>query len=190
MIEKYYEEEIRYLYESGRQFAKAHPDQARFLNIDAVGDRDPHVERLFEGFAFLAARIREKLDDSFPELSGGMIDLLWPHLQQEIPSLAIVDFKPREGYLSETKVLPRGTELLSKPVGADNVICTFSTTQPLTLNPIALTGVEKQVTTKGKGRSRSPSDSNRGSPGQRYALSRSGSTCMPKCRSLSRSMSS
>ena len=85
MIEKYYEEELRYLYESGRQFAEAHPDQARFLNIEAVGDRDPYVERLFEGFAFLAARIREKLDDSFPELSEGLVDLLWPHLQAGDP---------------------------------------------------------------------------------------------------------
>src|SRR5512147_115338 len=125
MIEKLYEEELRYLYESGREFARAHPDRAQFLNIEAVGDRDPHVERLFEGFAFLAARIREKLDDSFPEFSGGLIDLLWPHLVQEIPSLTMVEFKPREGYLSETKVLPRGTELLSKPVGQENVICTF-----------------------------------------------------------------
>ncbi|MBN1130946.1 MAG: type VI secretion system baseplate subunit TssF [Chitinispirillaceae bacterium] len=151
MIEKYYEEELRYLYDSGRQFAKAHPDQARFLNIDALGDRDPHVERLFEGFAFLAARIREKLDDSFPEFSGGMIDLLWPHLQQEIPSTTMVEFKPREGYLSETRTLGRGTELLSKPAGPDNVICTFSSTQAVALNPVALTAVEKKVDTKGKG---------------------------------------
>jgi type VI secretion system protein ImpG len=151
MIEKYYEEELRYLYESGRQFAKAHPDQARFLNIDAVGDRDPYVERLFEGFAFLAARIREKLDDSFPELSEGLVDLLWPHLQQEIPSVAMVEFKPRSGYLSETKVLPRGTELLSRPVGPDNAICTFTTTQEVPLNPLSLAAVEKKVDTKGKG---------------------------------------
>jgi type VI secretion system protein ImpG len=150
MVEKYYEEELRYLYESGRQFAKAHPDQARFLNIDAVGDRDPYVERLFEGFAFLAARIREKLDDSFPELSEGMIDLLWPHLQQEIPSVAIVEFRPRSGYLSETKVLPRGTELLSRPVGPDNAICTFTTTQELPLNPLSLASIEKHVDSKGK----------------------------------------
>ena len=73
MIEKYYEEELRYLYESGTEFAKAHPDRAQFLNIDSVGDRDPYVERLFEGFAFLAARIREKLDDSFPQLTEGII---------------------------------------------------------------------------------------------------------------------
>ena len=151
MIEKYYEEELRYLYESGRQFAKTHPDQARFLNIDAVGDRDPYVERLFEGFAFLAARIREKLDDSFPELSEGMIDLLWPHLQQEIPSVTMMEFKPRSGYLTETKTLPRGIELLSRPVGPDNAICTFTTTQEVPLNPLSLTAVEKSVDTKGKG---------------------------------------
>ena len=86
MIEKYYEEELRYLYDSGKEFARAHPDRAQFLNIDAVGDRDPYVERLFEGFAFLAGRIREKLDDSFPELTEGLINLLWPHFSHVIPS--------------------------------------------------------------------------------------------------------
>jgi len=30
MVEKYYEEELRYLYESGREFAKAHPDRRSF----------------------------------------------------------------------------------------------------------------------------------------------------------------
>lgn len=150
MIEKLYEEELRYLHESGRQFAQAHPDQARFLNIDAVGDRDPYVERLFEGFAFLSARIREKLDDSFPELSEGIVDLLWPHLQQEIPSLAMVEFRPRSGGLAETRVLARGTELLSRAVGPDNVICTFSTTADVALNPLALAAVEARHDTKRK----------------------------------------
>ncbi len=88
MIEKLYEEELRYLYESGREFSKAHPDRAQFLNIDSVGDRDPYVERLFEGFAFLTARIREKLDDSFPQLTEGIINLLWPQLLLEIPATA------------------------------------------------------------------------------------------------------
>jgi type VI secretion system protein ImpG len=112
MIEKYYDEELRYLYESGREFAKTHPDRARMLNIDAVGARSPQVEQLFQGFAFLTARVREKLDDSFPEFSEGLIDLLWPHLQQEIPSAAIVEFKPRPGSLQETKLLARGAEVI------------------------------------------------------------------------------
>jgi type VI secretion system protein ImpG len=150
MIEKYYEEELRYLYESGREFARAHPDRAQLLNVDAVGDRDPYVERLFEGFAFLAARIREKLDDSFPELTEGLFNLMWPGLLQEIPSVAIVQFKARTGLLQETRVLPRGSELLSSPVGPELAICKFTTTSDVRLNPLSLSNVVKTVDTKGK----------------------------------------
>jgi type VI secretion system protein ImpG len=150
MIEKYFEEELRYLYESGKEFAKAHPQRAQYLNIDAVGDRDPYVERLFEGFAFLAARIREKLDDSFPELTENLINLLWPDFLQEIPSLTIVQFKPRQNFLQETRVLPRGTELLSNAAGPESVICRFATTQEIRFNPVNLVSVEKKVDTRRK----------------------------------------
>lgn len=149
MIEKYYEEELRYLYESGREFARAHPDRAQFLNIDAVGDRDPYVERLFEGFAFLAGRIREKLDDSFPELTEGLINLLWPHFHHAIPSLTIIECKPRKGHLQEMRKLPRGSELLSNPVGADAVTCRFLTTTDILLNPISLLSIDKSVDGRG-----------------------------------------
>ncbi|MBD3321337.1 MAG: type VI secretion system baseplate subunit TssF [Chitinivibrionales bacterium] len=150
MIEKYYEEELRYLYESGKEFAKAHPDRARFLNIDAVGDRDPYVERLFEGFAFLAARIREKIDDSFPELTEGLMGLLWPQLLEEIPSLALVEFTPRRGFLQSTRTIERGAEILSSPAGPESAICRFSTTQDVTIGPYSLKRVEKKVDSRGK----------------------------------------
>ena len=151
MIEKFFEDELRYLYESGREFSKAHPDRARFLNIDAVGDRDPYVERLFEGFAFLAARIREKLDYSFPELTEGLINLLWPGFQQDIPSLCTVEFKPRRGHLHETRILPKGSELLTNAVGPEAVVCKFITTQDVKLNPLSLHSIEKKVDTKNRG---------------------------------------
>ena len=150
MIEKYYEEELRYLYESGKEFAKAYPDRAQFLNIDAVGDRDPYVERLFEGFAFLAARIREKIDDSFPELTESLINLMWPNFLKEIPAVAVVQFAPRAGLLQETRVLPRGSEILSNPVGPEHAICRFTTTADVRLAPITLDSIEKSVDTKGK----------------------------------------
>jgi type VI secretion system protein ImpG len=149
MIDKYYEEELRYLYESGKEFAKTHPDRARFLNIDAVGDRDPYVERLFEGFAFLAGRIREKLDDSFPELTEGLIDLMWPQFLQEVPSLTIVQFRPRPGLLNDTRTLARGCEVLSGPVGAESVPCRFITAQDVRLHPLTLRTVDKSVDTRG-----------------------------------------
>lgn len=150
MIEKYYEEELRYLYESGKEFAKAYPDRARFLNIDAVGDRDPYVERLFEGFAFLSARIREKIDDSFPELTESLVNLMWPNFLKEIPAVSIVQFTSRAGLLQETRVLPRGSELLSNPVGPEHAMCRFTTTADVRLAPLSLHSIEKSVDTKGK----------------------------------------
>jgi type VI secretion system protein ImpG len=149
MIEKYYEEELRYLYESGREFARAHPDRARFLNIDAVGDRDPYVERLFEGVAFLAARVREKLDDGLPELTESLINLMWPQFLEEIPSAAIVQFRPRPGLLHDTRVLPRGCEVLSGPVGPEAVSCRFITTEDVRLSPFTLRAVERASDTRG-----------------------------------------
>ena len=38
---RYYEAEMRYLREAGKEFARAHPDRAALLNIDRVGKRDP-----------------------------------------------------------------------------------------------------------------------------------------------------
>ncbi len=67
---RYYDAEMRYLLEAGEEFARAHPEQAAMLNLDKAGARDPFVERLFEGFAFLMGRMREKLDDDLPELTG------------------------------------------------------------------------------------------------------------------------
>ena len=39
---RYYEAEMRYLREAGKEFAQAFPERARMLNIDRIGDRDPH----------------------------------------------------------------------------------------------------------------------------------------------------
>ncbi|MDG5814746.1 type VI secretion system baseplate subunit TssF [Chitinispirillales bacterium ANBcel5] len=138
MIEKYYEEELRYLYESGREFANAHPDRAHYLNIDSVGDRDPYVERLFEGFAFLAARIREKLDDTFPQITEGLSNLLWPQFLQVIPSVTILQFGARTGMLQEARTIPARSEVLSGPTGPESVTCRFTTTNPVVINPIEL----------------------------------------------------
>lgn len=145
MIEKYFEEELRYLYESGCEFAKAHPDRANYLNIDSLGDRDPYIERLFEGFAFLAGRIREKLDDTFPQLTEGLTNLLWPQFLLEVPSLAIVQFESRTGVLQESKTLPVRSEIMSGPVGKESAVCKFTTTAPVVLNPINLVSVNRQT---------------------------------------------
>ncbi|WP_142915314.1 type VI secretion system baseplate subunit TssF, partial [Klebsiella pneumoniae] len=91
LTQRYYEAEMRYLREAGKEFAQAYPDRAAMLNLDKPGARDPYVERLFEGFAFLMGRLREKLDDDLPELTEGLVSLLWPHYLRTIPSLSVVE---------------------------------------------------------------------------------------------------
>ena len=141
MIRRYYEDELHYLYEAGKEFARAHPEEARYLNIESVADRDPYVERLFEGFAFLTGRIRERLDDELPELTEALFNLLWPHFLKPIPSLSILEFTPRPGLVQKTTVFPAGTEVRSAPVGDESAICRFRTTQDVRLQPMSLKDV-------------------------------------------------
>jgi type VI secretion system protein ImpG len=139
---RYYQEEMRYLHEAGEQFAKSHPDEGKLLSVGGLTDRDPYVERLFEGFAFLTARIRERLDDEMPQYTDGLLGLLWPHLLRPVPSLSVVEFRPTPGLVSTTTRIPRGSEVRSAPVGEENTVCRFVTTQDVRLQPLHLTDVK------------------------------------------------
>jgi type VI secretion system protein ImpG len=138
-ILRYYEAEMRYLREAGKEFAQAFPDRARMLNLDRIGDRDPHVERLFEGFAFLMGRLRQKVDDELPELTEGLVSMLWPHYLRMIPSLSILELTPANGALQAHANLAAGLEVLSDPVGEEAVQCIYRTTQAVDLYPLKLT---------------------------------------------------
>ena len=138
LILRYYESEMRYLREAGKEFAKIHPDRASLLNLDRVGDRDPYVERLFEGFAFLTGRLRQKIDDDLPELTESLVTLLWPHYLRLIPSLSIVELTPNYTTLSREEVIPKGLQVQSEPLGHVGTRCPFRTTQDVTLRPIKI----------------------------------------------------
>ena len=139
---RYYDAEMRYLREAGQEFAEAFPDRAAHLNLDKPGARDPYVERLFEGFAFLMGRLREKLDDDLPELTEGLVSLLWPHYLRTIPSLSIVELAPEMGEMKRNKLIATGFEVLSQPIGSQQTRCRYTTTQDLTLRPLALDSVQ------------------------------------------------
>ncbi|OJB39296.1 type VI secretion protein ImpG [Burkholderia ubonensis] len=145
-ILRYYEAEMRYLREAGREFAHAFPDRARELGLDRGGERDPHVERLLEGFAFLMGRLRHKLDDELPELTEGLVSMLWPHYLRMIPSLSILELTPDTGVLQKHETLSAGLEATSGPIAtgagegaATHVECVYHTTQPIDLYPLTLT---------------------------------------------------
>ncbi|EPN29297.1 type VI secretion protein, partial [Pseudomonas syringae pv. actinidiae ICMP 19096] len=124
----YFDAEMRYLREAGKEFAEAFPDRAARLNLDKPGAQDPYVERLFEGFAFLMGRLREKLDDDLPELTEGLVSLLWPHYLRTIPSLSVVEMVPALAQMKSSEVICKGFEVLSQPIGPQRTRCRYTTT--------------------------------------------------------------
>ena len=50
----------------GAEFAREFPKIAGRLGMENLEVADPYVERLLEGFAFLAARVQLKVDAEFP----------------------------------------------------------------------------------------------------------------------------
>ena len=130
-----YERELTFVREMGREFARKYPKIAGRLLLEADKCEDPHTERLIEAFAFLSARIHRKIDDDFPEITQSLLNILYPHYTNPIPSLSVVRFDPAVknipagGYRIE-----RDVPLFSKPV--EGIPCQFSTTSPVTLWPI------------------------------------------------------
>ena len=122
---RYFDAEMRYLREAGKEFAQAFPDRAAQLNLDKPGAQDPYVERLFEG-------------DDLPELTEGLVSLLWPHYLRTIPSLAIVELMPDVSQMKGSESIARGFQVLSQPVGPQRTRCRYCTTQDLPLQPLTL----------------------------------------------------
>jgi type VI secretion system protein ImpG len=142
MLNKYYQDELTFLREMGKEFSQTWPDLAHML---AERGSDPDVERLLEGFAFLAARIRQKLDDEFPEVTHGLWNLLWPHYLRPIPSTSVLEFKSVPGAVRDKVHIPRGTGIASIPV--EGTRCRFRTCYGVDLYPMELTdaGIEEKA---------------------------------------------
>ena len=132
----YYERELIFIRQSAQEFARLYPAAAGRLLLEPNRSVDPHVERLLEGFALLAGRVQQKLDDEFPELTETTLGVLYPHYLSPIPSMSIIQFEldHERGQFPDGFTIPRGSKLRSTPVS--DVACKFRTCYPVTTWPI------------------------------------------------------
>lgn len=153
-LDQYYASELQYLADAGREFAKLHPQEAALLNPDNVQARDPHVERLFQNFAFLTGRIRAKLDDELPELSQSLLALLSPHYSRPIPSLATVQLMPDFTQLTASDRVEAGRSVKSRPLdvskSAPPLTCSFRTCYAVDLQPLELVSASLSAPVEGR----------------------------------------
>jgi type VI secretion system protein ImpG len=138
---EYYNRELRYLRELGGEFARDFPKVAGRLGLDAFECADPYVERLLEGFAFLAARVQLKIDAEFPRFTEHLLEMLCPHYLGPTPSMAVVQLRPdpKQGAPTNGFLVPRGSALASNLRRGETTACEYRTGHDVTLWPVEIT---------------------------------------------------
>jgi type VI secretion system protein ImpG len=97
----YFRRELRLLRETAKQFASDNPALAgAFLRAS----NDPDVERLFEGFAYLAAHLQQQLDNGSSGLFANLVSVLAPHLAKPVPVATLIEFTPRSNVTQALRV--------------------------------------------------------------------------------------
>lgn len=133
----YYERELTFIRKMGAEFAQKYPKIAGRLLLEPDRCADPHTERLIEAFAFIAGRIFQKIDDDFPEIAASLLNIIYPHYINPIPSMSVVKVEPlKQSIPAGGYSIAEGTALYSKPVGGTP--CQFRTTYPVKLWPVEI----------------------------------------------------
>src|SRR5690349_4725928 len=138
-----YNTELRHLREMAGEFAREYPKIAGRLALDRDAKEacpDPYVERLLEGFAWLAARVHLKLEAEFPRFTQALLETVYPHYLSPVPSMAILRFEidPQQPALAEGVSIPRGTSLKSNLGKGERTPCVFQTAHEVTLLPLRI----------------------------------------------------
>jgi type VI secretion system protein ImpG len=137
---RYYSQELQHLREMGGEFAAQYPKIAGRLGLEGFECADPYVERLLEGFAFMAARVQMKIDAEFPRFTQHLSELVYPHFLAPTPSMAIVQLQPDLGNpaLNAGYRVARGASMRSVLGKDESTACEYRTAHETTLWPIEL----------------------------------------------------
>ena len=133
----YYNRELAYIRNMGAEFSEANPRIAGRLRMAGGASVDPHVERLIEAFAFLAARTRHKIEDEFPEICESLLSILYPHYLAPMPSASIIqcELNASQSQLTSGYEIPRG-QMIETERTTEGQTCKFKTCYDVSLWPI------------------------------------------------------
>ena len=135
-----YNDELLHLRTETAEFAREFPDRAARLSLDENRVEDPYVERLIQGVAFLAARVRLKLEAQYPVFTQQVLEVLFPGWLAPSPSACVLKLviDPGNAKLLEGADVPRGSLVVGSLRRNDEVRCDFLTCRQLTLWPLAI----------------------------------------------------
>jgi type VI secretion system protein ImpG len=133
----HYERELTLLRQSIETFAARYPRIAARLSISGDHSADPHVQRLLQSFALLAAKIDSRLDDYYPEFAQALLATAYPQYSRPFPACTTAQFDVSAVFekLAGPVIVRRGTELASMVERFR-----FRTVYDTTLVPVIISG--------------------------------------------------
>ena len=139
-----YSDELTHLREVGGEFAHAFPKIAARLSMEGVEVTDPYVERLMEGFAFMAAHVQLKIEAEQPRLIAQLLEASYPNFLAPVPSMLVArfDVDTLDPNLVRGHAVPRGSAITSELARGQETHCEFRTAHAVTLWPIELLAVQ------------------------------------------------
>ncbi len=137
---KFFNTELYYLREAAAGFAEKNPQIAQQLSLEGFTCSDPYIERLLEGFAYLAARVHYELESEFEKFTQVLLNNIYPDYLMPFPSASIVKIKPdfSDDTLTKGVKIARHTVMNTLHRSSSGTPCTFTTTQDVMLWPIKI----------------------------------------------------
>ncbi|MET0383641.1 MAG: type VI secretion system baseplate subunit TssF [Burkholderiaceae bacterium] len=140
----YYRQELLHIRDAAAEFAREHPKVAARLALDTTSAGgecvDPYVERLLEGFAFLAARVHFQQDSEYARFTQYLLELVYPGYLAPTPSMMIAQFEPDldDPSLAAGPAVARGSVMSSRLQPGERTACRFTTGQSVRLWPLRI----------------------------------------------------
>ena len=132
-----YTEELDFLRRMSGEFARDFPTVASRLDLTQFDCKDPWVERLLEGVAYLTSRVRRELDGGMPLLAESLVSISEPRATSPLPSMAVLQLN-YSGDLKSAKFIPPETIFNSEVAADSRTGCTWRTLRPATLRPASV----------------------------------------------------
>ncbi|WP_274627903.1 type VI secretion system baseplate subunit TssF [Arvimicrobium flavum] len=136
-----FEQELKFFYEHAKEYGEEFPGVADRLGGLTENTMDPGLQAVFQGSAFMAARVQLKLRSEFAEFTSALLDQLVPNYLAPIPSALLAEAAPpyNDKNLAEGRKFPAGSYLDAVYVERDRrVSCRYRLAAPLTVWPLQL----------------------------------------------------
>lgn len=134
---QYYEAELDLMRRSLVEFEAANPEKARALGLSAGRNRDPDLQRIADGFAYVAARLQKRMEDANGDIALELLRSVAPSLLMGAPSQICIAPVSDADLPDDPVTLAAGTRVPF--VNEESVSCIYTTAREVALSPLVLT---------------------------------------------------